>query len=358
MHYPTCSSSHFCNLPLAATADTSFSPNLLDSNCQRVSRRCENSPVAGMAELRHAAPASMDGMLEKEGRFFKSRHPRFLRLRGSILSCHHAEDSPATWEVNVAEQPVTVGPKRHELIVTFPLRKVSYFAANDDDFKNWAAALKRAAKSEVEDFYAMGEVLGEGAFAQVKLGVDRETGEKFAIKIIKRKEYDPKEMDFLLREVSILKSVSHTNIVNTYDVFESKDSLHLVLEYMEGGELFDIIADAGHFSEQAASQVMREVVKGVQYLHMNSIVHRDLKPENVLCANSDFPLQIKLADFGLANFAEDGTIQESNSTDGCMIGTPGYVAPEAVKREPYGPPVDMWACGVLLYIMLSGKVRV
>jgi serine/threonine protein kinase len=276
-----------------------------------------------MAELRHAAPASMSGTLEKEGRFFKSRSPRFLRLRASVLSSHHSEDAPATWEVNVTETPVAVGVRRHELVVSLPQRKVSFFAASDDDFQTWAAALKRAANSEVEDFYILGQLLGEGAFAQVKLGVDRVTGEKFAIKIIRRKEYNPKEMDFLLREVSILKSVSHPNIVNTYDVFESKDCLHLVLEFMEGGELFDIIADLGHFSEQAASQVMREVVKGVQYLHMNSIVHRDLKPENVLCSNVTFPLQIKLADFGLANFAEDGTIQESNSAGGCMVGTPG-----------------------------------
>jgi calcium/calmodulin-dependent protein kinase (CaM kinase) II len=85
-------------------------------------------------------------------------------------------------------------------------------------------------------------------------------------------------------------------------------------------------------------------------------VHRDLKPENVLCEHKQWPLQVKLADFGLANFAEDGNVQESTTAGGCMVGTPGYVAPEVVRREAYGPAVDMWACGVLLYIMLSGKM--
>lgn len=85
-------------------------------------------------------------------------------------------------------------------------------------------------------------------------------------------------------------------------------------------------------------------------------MHRDLKPENVLCKSKDWPLAVKLADFGLANFAEDGNVRESTVGGGGMVGTPGYVAPEVVKREPYGPPVDMWACGVLLYIMLSGKM--
>lgn len=309
-----------------------------------------------MAQLRHGTPANIDGWLQKEGKFFRSRYSRYLRLRGSLLSNHHNEDSPATWEVNVVDCPVAVGSRENELIIALPQRRVSFFAANSDEYNQWTAALKLASASGVEDFYRMGKLLGEGAFAQVRLGVDKETGERFAIKIIKKKEYDAKEMDFLVREVNILKSVSHQHIVNTHDVFDTRDRLHLVLEFMEGGELFDIIADAGHFSEQAASQVMRGIVKGVQYLHLHSIVHRDLKPENVLCTKKQWPLQVKLADFGLANFAEDGSIQESTTGNGCMVGTPGYVAPEVVKREPYGPPVDMWACGVLLYIMLSGKM--
>lgn len=309
-----------------------------------------------MAELRHGTPAHLDGWLEKEGKFFKSRYQRYLRLRGSVLSNHHNEDSPATWEVNVVDCKVGVGSRANELVVELPQRKVSFFANDEGEFKRWASALKRASASSVEDFYALGKILGEGAFAQVRLGVDKETGERFAIKVIKKKDCDPKEMDFLFREVSILKSVRHDNIVNTHDVFDTKDRLNLVLEFMEGGELFDIIADAGFFSEQAASQVMRDIVKGVQYLHMHSIVHRDLKPENVLCHKKEWPLQVKLADFGLANFAEDGNVVESTVAGGCMVGTPGYVAPEVVKREVYGPPVDMWACGVLLYIMLSGKM--
>jgi serine/threonine protein kinase len=309
-----------------------------------------------MAELRHGSPANLDGWLQKEGKYFKSRYQRYLKLRGSVLSNHHNEESPATWKVNVMDCKVSVGSRANELVIELPQRKVSFFAVNESEHKRWTAALKRASASSVEDFYTLGKILGEGAFAQVLLGVDKETGESFAIKVIKKKACDPKEMDFLLREVQILKSVSHENIVNTHDVFDTNDRLNLVLEFMEGGELFDIIADAGHFSEQAASQVMRDIVKGVQYLHMHNIVHRDLKPENVLCRKKEWPLQVKIADFGLANFAEDGSIQESTAAGCCMVGTPGYVAPEVVKREAYGPPVDMWACGVLLYIMLSGKM--
>lgn len=221
-----------------------------------------------MAQLRHGTPVNVDGWLLKEGKFFKSRYKRYLKLRGSVLSNHHSEESPATWEVNVIDCPVGLGSRKNELIISLPQRKVSFFAQSETEFKEWSGALKRASASSVEDFYALGKVLGEGAFAQVRLGIDKETGESFAIKVIKKKEYNPKEMDFLLREVNILKSVSHTNIVRTHDVFDTRDRLNLVLEFMEGGELFDIIADAGHFSERKASQVMRDIVKGVQYLHM------------------------------------------------------------------------------------------
>lgn len=309
-----------------------------------------------MANLRHGSPVILSGWLEKEGKLLKSKNRRYLKLHGTMLSNHRDENSPATWEISVVDCSVAPGTRPFELVITSPQKKLSLFASSDEDFKNWCDALKRATASGVGDFYSLGRLLGEGAFAQVRLGIDRESGEKFAVKVIKKRNLDPRELDFILREVNILKSVTHPNIVNTYDVFDMKDSLHLVLEFMEGGELFDIIADEGQFSEQAASQVMRDVVKGVQYLHMHSIVHRDIKPENILCKSKGKPLQVKLADFGLANFSEDGTVQESIGIGAGLVGTPGYVAPEVVKGEQYGPAVDLWACGVILYIMLSGKM--
>lgn len=295
----------------------------------------------------------MTGWLVKEGKIFRSRYRRYIVLKGGLLSNHRNEDSPPTWEISVSHCPVSVGSRQNELVIQLPQRSVSLFADTHEDFQKWIQALKKASASGVNDFYKIGELLGEGAFAQVKLGVDRETGEKCAIKIIKKKDYAGKEMDFIVREMNIMKSVSHPNIVNTLDMFDTPAYLHIVLEWMQGGELFDVIAEAGSFSEKQASQVMRDVIKGVQYLHLHGIVHRDLKPENVLCCTKQWPLQVKLADFGLANFAEDGQINEQTAS---MIGTPGYVSPEVVKREACGPPVDMWACGVLLYIMLSGKM--
>uniref|UniRef100_A0A7S0ZHD7 Protein kinase domain-containing protein n=1 Tax=Timspurckia oligopyrenoides TaxID=708627 RepID=A0A7S0ZHD7_9RHOD len=125
---------------------------------------------------------------------------------------------------------------------------------------------------------------------------------------------------------------------------------------MEGGELFDVIATSGSFSEMNAQRIMRDILQGIAYLHTHSIVHRDIKPENVLCKSSkSFPLTVKIADLGLAGFlGESGEMSERNQQQ--MIGTAAYVAPEIVRKEPYGAGVDVWASGVLLYIMLTGKM--
>lgn len=306
-----------------------------------------------MSQMRHGSPVNMEGWVEKEGKFFRSRYKRFLKLRGGVLSHHHNPNSPATWELSLNDCSVSSGSRSNELIIQMTSRRVSLFVDDPDTRRQWSTALKQSAGSGIKDFYQLGEVLGEGAFAQVKLGIDRETGDNVAVKIIKKNQYDTKEMEYILREMNIMKSVSHLNIVNTVDIFNSNKYLHIVLEYMQGGELFDVIADAGNFSEQQASQVMRDTIKGVQYLHLHGIVHRDIKPENVLCVSKNWPLHVKIADFGLANFTEDGEVREKTNV---MIGTPGYVAPELVRGQSYGAAVDMWACGVLLYIMLSGRM--
>lgn len=275
-----------------------------------------------------------------------------MRLSGTALSNSHSERTQPTWEISLIECPVSTGPRHLEFTIKLKKRLLSYFARSEEDFAVWQNAFHRALEMTIDRFYRMGHMLGEGAFAQVVIGEDAEQNDKVAIKIINKDSYDVREMQFIMREVKIMMAIAHDNIVNTYDIFDSRKKLYLVIEYMEGGELFDIIADQGHLSEQRASQVVREIIKGVDYLHEVGVVHCDIKPENILCKSRSWPLQIKLCDFGLANFYD----KYNNSTMTAMIGTPGYVAPEVVQRKPYGPPVDMWACGVVLYVMLSGRM--
>lgn len=194
-----------------------------------------------------------------------------------------------------------------------------------------------------------------GSFAEVRIGYDKSNGQQVAIKVMKKNKRDTELMRSVECEMNFIsKNIDHENIVATYDVFDTRDNLFIVMEYMPGGMLYDILANEGFFTEKNAAAVMRDLLRSVQCLHDNDIVHRDIKPENVLALNKTWPLKVKLADFGLADFVLENSFGEK-STCG-MYGTPFFVAPEVIRAETYTPAVDIWSLGVLAYNMLSGKL--
>jgi serine/threonine-protein kinase Chk2 len=200
--------------------------------------------------------------------------------------------------------------------------------------------------------------LGSGNFSVVKLAMRKDTGEYFAVKVINKRKFwhIPKTREQIVREVEVLKTIKHVNIISYLEIYDTEDTLYIVLELATGGELFDRLVNTGPFKESEAKIVFRQMVEAVAYLHSQDIVHRDLKPENVLFVNKDTKsLQVKIADFGLARFIQE---KEFMTT---LCGTPQYVAPEIVRYGNktdnslgYSKAVDMWSLGVMLYIMLSG----
>lgn len=150
-----------------------------------------------------------------------------------------------------------------------------------------------------------------------------------------------------------MKSVSFPSVVRTYDIFDTKNRLYIVLEYMPGGTLGEILKKLGRFTEAQARPVLKDILEGVAYLHDKSIVHRDLKLKNILCDRKELPVRVKLADFGLANFVGVRTVSKVALQS--QVGSPHYVAPEVLREEPYGPSVDVWAVGIILHILLSRR---
>jgi calcium/calmodulin-dependent protein kinase I len=238
------------------------------------------------------------------------------------------------------------------------MRRLSYFAESHAEYAARVDVAQRAKNSDLHKYYELGKLFGEGGFAKVYAAHDRPTMTNCGVKVINKTTRDPAEMEYLLREMDIMMKVSHPNIVATFDIFDTPSVLNLVIDIMPGGELFDIVADKGHLSEAQASQVVREIIMACEYLHSINIVHCDIKPENILCKTSNWPLDVKLCDFGLSDYIDSARVAElgHDNTLTAVIGTPGYIAPEVVKREPYGRAVDMWACGVVLYVMLSGRL--
>ncbi|KAF1870812.1 hypothetical protein Lal_00030121 [Lupinus albus] len=203
--------------------------------------------------------------------------------------------------------------------------------------------------TRISDKYKLGRELGRGEFGITYLCIDRETKESLACKSIsKRKLLTSVDIEDVRREVAILSTLpEHPNVVKLKATFEDNKNVHILMELCEGGELFDRIVARGHYSERAAATVAKSVAEVVRMCHANGVMHRDLKPENFLFANKNENSPLKAIDFGLSVFFKAG---ERFSE---IVGSPYYMAPEVLKRN-YGPEIDVWSAGVILYILLCG----
>ncbi|KAH9505476.1 Serine/threonine-protein kinase dclk3 [Bulinus truncatus] len=194
--------------------------------------------------------------------------------------------------------------------------------------------------------YELGKKLGDGNFAIVRQSKNRETGQEVAIKVIDKAKLKGKEQ-MVENEIDIMKDCSHQNIVRLYEEYETPERIYLIMELVKGGDLFDAITHSVKFGETDSALMVKDLCNALFYLHSRRIVHRDLKPENLLVhRNKDGTISLKLADFGLAMEVKDLIYT--------VCGTPTYVAPEILTEIGYGLEVDMWAVGVITYILLCG----
>lgn len=215
--------------------------------------------------------------------------------------------------------------------------------------------------------WKLGKTLGRGATGRVLLATHQTTGQKAAVKVVSKSELreDDEAGDNnnnnnntnktgeglpygIEREIIIMKLLTHPNVLRLYDVWETSKALYLVLEYVEGGELFDLLVELGPLQEPEAIKYFRQIVLGTAYCHALGICHRDLKPENLLL---DAQLNVKLADFGMAALESNGKLLETS------CGSPHYAAPEIVSGLKYhGAASDVWSCGVILFALLTGRL--
>uniref|UniRef100_A0A3Q2X191 calcium/calmodulin-dependent protein kinase n=1 Tax=Haplochromis burtoni TaxID=8153 RepID=A0A3Q2X191_HAPBU len=202
------------------------------------------------------------------------------------------------------------------------------------------------------DEYQLFEELGKGAFSVVRRCVKISSGQEYAAKIINTKKLSARDHQKLEREArntQIQNEVKHTHEHVLHDSISEEGFHYLVFDLVTGGELFEDIVAREYYSEADASHCIQQILESVHHCHVNGIVHRDLKPENLLLASKLKGAAVKLADFGLAI-----EVQGDQQAWFGFAGTPGYLSPEVLRKDPYGKPVDMWACGVILYILLVG----
>ncbi|XP_075890004.1 calcium/calmodulin-dependent protein kinase type II delta 1 chain isoform X4 [Nelusetta ayraudi] len=199
------------------------------------------------------------------------------------------------------------------------------------------------------DEYQLYEELGKGAFSIVRRCMKISSGQEYAAKIINTKKLSARDHQKLEREARICRLLKHPNIVRLHDSISEEGFHYLVFDLVTGGELFEDIVAREYYSEADASHCIQQILEAVLHCHQMGVVHRDLKPENLLLASKLKGAAVKLADFGLAI-----EVQGDQQAWFGFAGTPGYLSPEVLRKDPYGKPVDMWACGVILYILLVG----
>lgn len=229
------------------------------------------------------------------------------------------------------------------------VRTAVFSTATSESGSSSSRPLIHHQRHNLKNRFQLLKTLGEGTYGKVKLAVEKSCGEQVAIKYIKKtKIVDGADLARIRREIQILSSLRHSHVVNIREVFEKKDKIVLVMDYAQGGELYDYLNKMGRLGEWEARRIFRQIVSAIHCCHQNGIVHRDLKLENIILDDAG---NVKIADFGLANYYSHSSLLST------FCGSPLYASPEIVNgRSYYGPEVDVWSLGVILYTLVYGSM--
>ena len=240
----------------------------------------------------------------------------------------------------------------YSFTLVFPSKERSFYCNSKEIYENFTQKLKEAfGYLNFFDYYEMLDDLGEGIFGSVKLGVEKKTKERVAIKIIKKKKAKQSDIELVRTEIDVMKLCHHPNVVHLLDHFENAEYIFIVMEYIRGGRLTDYMKEKKfNFTEKRAAELIYEIAVGVKYLHKYGIIHRDLKPDNIMLTEANDKGHIKIMDFGLSKILG----KKEKTSDG--FGTLTFVSPEVLIRKPYNKEIDIWSIGVILYLMLSGDL--
>ena len=240
----------------------------------------------------------------------------------------------------------------YSFTLVFPSKERSFYCNSKEIYDNFTQKLKEAfGYLNFFDYYEMLDDLGEGIFGSVKLGVEKKTKERVAIKIIKKKKAKPSDMELVRTEIDIMKLCHHPNVVRLLDHFENAEYIFIVMEQIRGGRLTDYMKEKKfNFTEKRVAELIYEIALGVKYLHKYGIIHRDLKPDNIMLTEASDRGHIKIMDFGLSKILG----KKEKTSDG--FGTLTFVSPEVLIRKPYNKEIDIWSIGVILYLMLQGDL--
>ena len=285
--------------------------------------------------------------------WFKLVHRDLYFYKDKNEQSHRGMHNLSGLFVQVEQGRVHDGKTYYSFSVVYPAKTRIYFCDDEKQYKEWIENLKKATGyTNLLDIYDVKEKLGNGKFGLVKLGINKQTKEKVAIKIMNKKKMDSSDIELMRTEIEILKICQHPNIIRLYDIFENIDYIYIIMEYCPGGDLFSYLEKRKFkIPEERAVVIMKKMCDAVFYFQSYfGVIHRDLKPENVLMTSDGEDGDIRILDFGLSKI----TTPNEKCTE--PYGTLTYCAPEIILDEPYNKEVDMWSLGVMTYLMVSGRL--
>ena len=281
-------------------------------------------------------------LIDKDIYYYKSEQKKEVLGMHNLSGCFFKENSPEKINDKIY----------YCFTIIFPKKERKYYVGSQEIYDNFVNSLKNSfGYLNFFDYYEMLDNLGEGIFGSVKLGVEKKTNQRVAIKIIKKNKAKESDIELVRNEIDIMKLCYHPNVIHLLDHFENGEYIFIVMEYIKGGCLTDYLKkNEFDFSEKRAAEIIYQLAKGLKYLHKYGIIHRDLKPDNIMLTEASDKGNVKIMDFGLSKILG----KKEKSTDG--FGTLTFVSPEVLVRKPYNKEVDIWSLGVILYLMLSGEL--
>ncbi|EUD65412.1 CAMK protein kinase [Plasmodium inui San Antonio 1] len=270
----------------------------------------------------------------------KNLKPRgFMFLEGCYVEVISKNDNISKFGFSICHKGTNQVQRRDLYVNTYEERE------------EWLQALYSTTKQNtLYNLYELHEQLGQGKFSTVYRGINKQTNTEFAIKVIDKRSVSIYEKELLRSEISILRLLRHPNVIYLKEIINTKETLYISMELVKGGELYDFLLTETRLSEIHANKIVTQLIKTVAYLHRCGIIHRDIKPENILLTDKSRDAQIKLTDFGLSTLCAPNELLKE------PCGTLAYVAPEVITLQGYNHKVDAWSIGIILYLLLSGKL--
>lgn len=335
----------------------------IDHHTNKKSRRCESFAypigIEGSGFFDDFDKVAIKGTLLKKGRKGGLKK-RFFYIKGSLM--YYYLDTKSSVPRGIMYLPGKLLKKdvfkgKHWINVytydnSFEHKK--FIAPSKEERDQWyEAMLKGANNKDITEQYLLKETLGVGKFSTVRKGYLKTNESKTAaIKIISKKNLTENDKEYIVNELSILKTINHPSIPKIFGVHETPEKLYIVMELIKEGELFDYLVNARHLNAEESTKIAYNLAKIIKYLKELKIMHRDLKCENILISKNGAGKlkKIYLIDFGLAKFL-DSRFEVTNK-----LGTLGYCAPEVILKESYNESVDVWGLGIVYYLLLSGRL--